>query len=209
MKKAISVLLALLMVLSCSTVAFAGSWVEANNLESSDIVIYCTACGSEKSGGKCTGKFGCNCCEACPGYIDDTGVALNCTQFCGCRYDVFYDIDVFDKTTGELLHKGTQKNVYYWKPVCCEKCTGVVGCKCNDVTDDKDGCSCSFCAFTPDKTEEMLQEGLEKGRTSFTGAIQNVLIILRDLMYDLFNSLFEFLRIDVILGPDRVPKESV
>lgn len=209
MKKFLSVFLAVLMIFSIATTAFAGSYLEEE--AQVGVLVRCADCDN------CTGKFGCNCCINCPGYVDENNVAINTAQFLGCAYGQYYDTDVYaynsdgsvqknDDGTFKLEHKGDYKMHYYWKALCCEECTGRKGCRCNN-TDYDNPCGCPDCLFKPDHTEEKIQEGLEAGREGFTGGIQAALIAVRDVMYDLFNKLFEFLRIDIILG--KKPSETV
>lgn len=212
MKKFISLLMAVLMIMSVATVAFAAPGSYKEEAANSYVFLKCEKCSS------CTGKFGCECCEACPGYMGEDGVPDNLGEYLDCRFGFYYDIDVYKynpdgsiKTkadgTYDLEHEGTFKMRYYWKTPCCGECTGKKGCQCNN-TDFKDSCGCVCCTYTPDHTEEQIQEGLETGRQGFASGIQTALIAIRDVMYDLFNKLFEFLRIDVILGKDRVPTTS-
>lgn len=211
MKKIISILLAALMIFSLATVVFAGSYTE--EAANTDVLEKCEACAG------CTGKFGCNCCEACPGYINGDGVATNLAGYSICHYGSYYDVDVYEYDENgaviknadgsfALKHEGDYTMHYYWKAKCCEDCTGKLGCKCNNQ-DLKENCGCPACFYQPDHTEEQIQEGLQKGREGYTSGIQTALIAIRDVMYELFNKLFEFLRIDVILGADRVPSVTV
>ena len=209
MKKIISLLLAVLMIFSVMVVAFAGSYKEEAANEG--VLVRCAVCD------KCTGKFGCNCCAECPGYIDENGVATNSAQFLDCAFGSYYDVDIYkydengaiikkDDGTYDLEHKGDYKMHYYWKALCCEECTGRKGCRCNN-TDYENPCGCPCCLYEPDHTEEKIQEGLDKGKEGFTNGIQSALIAIRDVMYELFNKLFAFLRIDIILG--KQPSETV
>ena len=211
MKKILSILLAALIIMSVGSVAFAGSYIEEG--ANATVLVRCTECDN------CTGKFGCNCCEDCPGYVDKNGVATNISQFLGCAYDFYYDVDVYqynpDGSVAKdadgkyiVIHEGTLKNRYYWTAPCCEECTGRKGCRCNN-TDYAKPCGCPDCLYEPDHTEEKIQEGVDKAQEGYTNGIQGALIAIRDVMYDLFNKLFAFLRIDVILGKDRVPSETV
>lgn len=209
MKKIISLLLAVLMIFSASVVAFADSYKEEAANEG--VLVRCAECDN------CTGKFGCNCCTECPGYIDKNGVATNSAQFLDCAFGSYYDVDIYkydengaviknEDGTYALEHKGDYKMHYYWKALCCEECTGRKGCRCNN-TDYENPCGCPCCLYEPDHTEEKIQEGLDKGKEGYTNGIQGALIAIRDVMYDLFNKLFAFLRIDIILG--KQPSETV
>lgn len=204
MKRLISMFLAVLLMMSVSSVALAvgGSFYEEQALKDAGIVVKCEKCGDA-----CTGKFGCTCCEECPGRVDSDGIALNIGDYLECRYGYYFDSDVYSQNadgSSTLVHNGDFKMHYYWKPLCCEECTGKKGCTCNNV-DYETPCGCPCCYYEPDHLEERIEEGVEKGRQGFTNGIQGALATLRDLMYDFFNRIFEFLRIDVILGKDRVP----
>ena len=165
MKKVISILLALIMLFSVTCVAFAGSWQEEEAYQT--IRNYCPYHGKDE----CKGYFyydtnlkrqvGCDCCEKCPNYIKN-GVAVNIGEYSACRVDSYFDIDVMDKE-GNIIHNGDLTTHYYWKAKCCEACTEKVGCKCNN-TEDPDACGCPYCEFTPDHTDEKIEEGLDKGR---------------------------------------------
>lgn len=215
MKKVLSFLLAALMIFSVGTVAFAGSYQE--EAANAGVLRRCTECD------ECTGLFGCNCCEECPGYLDADGVATNTALYEACAFGFYWDVDVYKlESDGSyarnedgsyiLLHKANPETAgkvrYYWKALCCEECTGKKGCRCNNQ-DYENPCGCMGCYFEPDHTEEKIQEGVEKGQEGFIKGIQSALSALREVMYDLFDKLFEFLRIDVILGKDRVPSEKV
>ncbi len=210
MKKILSVLIAVLIVFSTLTTVFAAQGTYQEENANAAVFVRCDKCEA------CTGKFGCNCCADCPGYMGDDGVPTNTNRFTGCRFGYYLDVDVYeigadgkivkeaDGVTDKLIHDGDDTIHYYWKALCCEDCTGLKGCQCNN-TDNKEACGCVYCAYTPDHTDEQIKDGLEKGREGYTNGIQSALSALREIMYDLFNKLFEFLRIDVILGKDRVP----
>lgn len=209
MKKIISILLAALMIFSIATVAFAGSYIEEER--NAEVCVRCSECPD------CTGKFGCDCCQFCPGYIDNNGVPINLSKFLDCAYDSYYDVDVFkydengavifdENGNAVLEHKGDYTTHYYWKARCCEECTGRVGCKCNN-TDYANPCGCPCCLYEPDHSAEKIQEGLDSGREGYTKGIQGALLAVKQVMYDLFDKLFKFLRVDHILG--KKPSDTV
>lgn len=200
MKKIISVLLALIMLFSMSAVAFAvGNWQEEEAYKT--IRVYCPNCDD------CKGYFvydetlkrqvGCDCCDKCPNRIVD-GIAVNIGEYLACRIDSYFDLDTMN-ADGTLAHKGDLTTHYYWKAKCCDLCTEKRGCKCNN-TEDKDACGCPYCEFTPDHTDEKIEAGLEKGREGYINGIQTALKAMRDVMYEFFDSLFKFLRLDDVLG---------
>ena len=198
MKKLLSALLAVIMIFSLASVAFAGSWNEEQ--ANANITEYCTSCNNP-----CTGKFGCTCCDQCPGHIDENGVATNTSGYLPCRFDFYLDVDIVD-ADGNIIHKGDQKVHYYWKVKCCDACTGKVGCKCN-CKDGKDP-KCPYCVDeTEDDTDKKIEEGIDKGRTGFINGIQKALTSVRDVMYKLFDALFKFLRLEDLLG--KTPSETV
>lgn len=197
MKKIISVLLAILMVFSLTVIAFAyGSREEEANC--SDVRFYCEFCDS------CSGKFGCKCCEKCPGHLDENAEPTNTGLYASCRYDSYLDSDEYDPISGDKVYEGDWFIHYYWKGMCCAECTGLKGCQCHNTTDKSCTCQCVACSYTPDEFAEAVKDGIEAGRQGYTSGIQTALAAIRDVMYDLFNQLFEFLRIDIVL-PGREP----
>ncbi len=203
MKKVLSVIIAVIMAFSLlSVVAFAGTKEEADAC--AEIKVFCESCDN------CTGKFGCNCCENCPGYVDESGNATNVGKYSPCRYDSYYSYDVFtyDETSQTYVasEQGDGKIHYYWKPLCCDNCTGLKGCQCNNTDDGADNCECAYCAYTPDHFAEQVEDGLESGRVGFMAGIQSALQSMRRVLYNLFDRLFAFLRVDELLG--RTPTET-
>ena len=190
MKKIISVLLTLIMLFSLASIAFAGSWQEEEAYK--EVRVYGPDCDN------CSGTFGRDHSTNCPNYVNENGVAVNIGEYSGCRVDSYFDIDEIDKE-GNIIHKGDLTTHYYWKAKCCEDCTGKFGCKCNN-TDNKDACGCPYCEYTPDHTDEKIEEGLEKGKQGYIHGIQTALKAVREVMYNLFDELFKFLRLDDVLG---------
>ncbi len=193
MKKLLSVLLAVIMIFSFSAVAFAaGSWEE----EQANIGIteFCTNCSNP-----CTGKFGCTCCEDCPGHIDERGDATNISGYLECRFGYYLDSDIVDGN-GNIVHKGDNKVHYYWKAKCCDDCTGKVGCKCN-CKDGKEP-NCPYCIDNDedDNIDDKINGGINAAQNGFINGIQTALKAVRDVMYELFDALFEFLRLEDLLG---------
>lgn len=186
MKKIISLALVVMMLFSLSVVAFAdaGSWDEAQTCAS--VTRKCAVCDA------CTGKFGCSCCEKCPGAVDINGTPINLASLIECSYGYYVDRD-FTAPDG-TEHFGDFETHYYWKTPCCENCTGLVGCHCN----------CGNCIYCPEEPKDEFDEKFEEARETaingFSKGIQSALTALRKVLYDLFDRLFEFLRLEDVLG---------
>lgn len=195
MKKLLSVFLATIMIFSFATVAFAaGSW----NEEQANVGIkeYCTSCGNA-----CEGVFGCTCCENCPGHLDEKGNATNVSGYLECRYGFYLDADIVDDG-GHTIHTGDNKMHYYWKAKCCDDCTGKAGCKCNCKTEDGKANKCPYCIDNDEdqNISDKVDGGIQAAQNGFINGIQTALISVRDVMYKLFDALFEFLRLEDLLG---------
>lgn len=196
MKKILSLLLVVSMLLTFSGMAFAGSWQEHE--ANKGVKEYCSnvECDVE-----CSGTFGCTCCGECPNALNDRGEAVNIGGYSNCRVDSYLDIDIKD-SAGNTIHYGDQVTKYYWKSLCCEECTGMGDCMCH--------CGCEHC-IDPLADDGNLGESIENAQQSaqngFIKGIQAALTSLRKVMYDLFDRLFEFLRLEDLLG--KVPSERV
>lgn len=193
MKKLLSVFLAVTMILSLSLVAFAAGSLEEEQANI-DIREYCTNCGNA-----CTGMFGCTCCENCPGHLDEFGNATNISGYLECRFGYYLDADVFD-ADGKLTHKGDNKTHYYWKAKCCDDCTGKVGCKCNCKNGKEANCPYCIDQEAEDGVADKVEGGIHAAQNGFISGIQTALTAVRDVMYELFDALFEFLRLEDLLG---------
>lgn len=192
MKKLLSVFLAAVMIFTFASVVFAGSWNDEQ--ANAGITEYCTNCGNA-----CTGTFGCTCCENCPGHIDDYGNATNVVGYLACRYDFYLDVDIYD-ANGTLIHEGDQKTHYYWKAKCCDDCTGKVGCKCNCKNGDEANCPYCIDEDANDDLNDKVEGGIHAAQNGFINGIQTALTSVRDVMYELFDALFKFLRLEDLLG---------
>lgn len=192
MKKLLSVFLAAVMIFTFASVAFAGSWYDEQ--ANAGITEYCTNCGNA-----CTGTFGCTCCEECPGYIDADGNAANVAGYLACRYDFYLDVDIYDGD-GHRIHTGDQKMHYYWKAKCCDDCTGKVGCKCNCKNGDEANCPYCIDEDADDNLSDKVEGGIHAAQNGFINGIQTALTSVRDVMYELFDALFKFLRLEDLLG---------
>lgn len=200
MKKLLSVVLAVIMIFSFSAVAFAaGSWNEEQ--ANAGITEYCTHCSNP-----CTGVFGCTCCEECPGYIDENGVATNVSEYLECRYGYYRDIDIYVDGSSVPTHKGDQTIHYYWKVKCCDECTGKVGCKCNCKNGKEANCPYCIDEDAEDNIDDKINGGISAAQNGFIGGIQSALTAVRDVMYELFDALFKFLRLEEILG--KLPPQT-
>lgn len=194
MKKVLSLLLVVSMLFTFSGMAFAGTWqeYEANK----GVKVYCT---NNQCNVECSGTFGCTCCNECPNALNDRGEAVNLGGFANCRVDSYFDIDIKD-SAGNTIHTGSQVTLYYWKSPCCEECTGKNTCMCH--------CGCPHC-IDPLADDGDLKETIEGAQSSaqngFIKGIQAALNSMRKVMYDLFDRLFEFLRLEDLLG--KTPSE--
>lgn len=196
MKKVLSLLLVVSMLLTFSGMAFAGSWQEHE--ANKGVKEYCqnSECGVE-----CTGTFGCNCCTQCPNFLNERGEAVNLAGFASCHVDCYLDLDEKD-AAGNIVHTGSQVTVYYWKALCCENCTGKSDCKCH--------CGCDHCVdplADDGDLEGAIENAQDKAQNGFIKGISSALESLRKVMYDLFDRLFEFLRLEDLLG--KGPSERV
>ncbi len=188
MKKVISIALVIVMMLSFSAVAFAeteGSYQES--VIYADIERKCpNGCDT------CTGKVGCNCCAACYGALNEEGLLVNIAKLGPCSFGSYIFTDIYDDNN-QIVVTGDNKTHYYWKPLCCENCTGLAGCHCD--------CGCQYCPKdTSNEVGDKIDGAIETGRNGFINGIQTALKAVRDVMYDLFEKLFEFLRLEDILG---------
>lgn len=180
------------MIFSFSAVAFAAGSAEEEALNKG-ITEYCTSCSNP-----CTGVFGCTCCSDCPGHLDENGNATNVAGYLECRYGYYLDADVKD-SKGNLVHQGDNKMHYYWKAKCCDDCTGKAGCKCN--CEDASGVKCPYCMNDEDDNlNDKVEGGIHAAQNGFINGIQTALTSVRDVMYELFDALFKFLRLEDILG---------
>ncbi len=76
--------------------------------------------------------------------------------------------------------------------LCCKKCTGIIPCDC--------GCSC--CTLSEEDIENMNPDQIfdENQQEQIITGFQKVLGRLRTFFDDFFEMVFEFLRLDEILG---------
>lgn len=194
MKKLLSVFLAAVMIFSFASVAFAAGSAaeEAANVGARE---YCTSCGNE-----CTGVFGCTCCEACPGHLNENGEATNLTGYLECRFGYYLDADIMDGN-GNVIYDGDNTVHYYWKVKCCDDCTGKTGCKCDCKLENGKTNKCPYCVNTDDDNiDNKVDQGIQSAQNGFINGIQTALKSVRDVMYKLFDALFEFLRLEDLLG---------
>lgn len=196
MKKVLSLLLVVSMIFTFSSVAFAGTWQEAES--NKGVREYCT---NPECGVECLGTFGCTCCEKCPNLLDETGTAVNIGGYANCHVESYLDLDVKD-SAGNIIHYGEQITKYYWKAKCCDDCTGKGDCICH--------CGCPHCVDPMADDGDLsgkVDGAIDKAQNGFIKGIQSALEALRKVMYDLFDRLFEFLRLEDLLG--KGPTESV
>ncbi len=76
--------------------------------------------------------------------------------------------------------------------LCCKKCTGIIPCSC--------GCSC--CTLSEEDIENMNPDQIfnEQQQEQIVDTFQKVLGRIREFFDDFFDTLFELLRLDEILG---------
>ena len=79
---------------------------------------------------------------------------------------------------------------------CCAECTGLKPCSC-----------CSCCAVITDENlgdnESILDNYItDKDKESFVEGFQSILKVISDFFDNLFDTIFEFLRLDEVLGRD-------
>ena len=89
-----------------------------------------------------------------------------------------------------------QKNSF-----CCIDCTGFNGCTC--------GCGCGYCKKgnenIDDDNNTLDNVVTEQDKENFVSGFQSVLKKLSDFFNDLFDKIFEFLKIDGVLGKGDDP----
>ncbi len=172
MKRIIAVLMAVLMLCGCMTVAaFAAS-------ENGQVEVDRDILGPEYKyaiPGQCTcmdqhKEPKCDCCIYCPNL--DRSLVRSCVEW------------IVD---GESA------------AVCCADCTGLVGCNC--------GCGCGACASDNKDVEDFDNNigdywGPEQ-QQSFIDAFQAILKRISDAFDAFFQAIFEFLRIDEVLGKNE------
>ncbi len=154
MKKIISVLLVLTMLMSFGVVALAAG---VNN------TIGTCRCVDHVEGA-------CTCCVYCP--------TLSLSEQTSCLQRTAI-------TEGDT--------VSYSVVVCCDECTGIVGCQCDGCVEEKEDGFGSLIggdgALIPEDTQETIVE-----------VFQRILGQISDAFDRFFNAIFEFLRLDEVLG---------
>ncbi len=156
MKKVISVLLSLVMVMSClGVLAVAG-------VDGTTGICVCQNHITEN----------CSCCVYCP--------QLSESAKAGC-------VTREDKGDG-----------YYLIIACCESCTGLAFCDCGE----SNGCSCSSCKDENIEDSEASQGALlpEDVQSDIVSWFQLILGRISDAFDVFFDAIFEFLRLDEVLG---------
>lgn len=112
----------------------------------------------------------CYCCVDCPA-LDVTSLRLGCAVIVGDHYET-----------------------------CCDNCKGfTTGYACNC------GCGCSYCKVTSSGTSSDLSDLKdqiwgEEQQNNFVDGFQAVLKKISDAFDKFFDAIFEFLRLDEILG---------
>lgn len=158
MKKVISVLLAVVMLFTMGTMAFAVV------IEEPEITDKCTCDDHEASS-----LGSCHCCVLCPNI--DKSWLTSCAK---------------DKSTDGS----------YDGSLCCAYCTGIFPCSC--------GCDCCDPNNTDDGSGSIFgpidDEVVEDAQDDFISGFQKILKRISDVFDKLFDAIFEFLRVDDLLG---------
>lgn len=147
MKKALSLFLAVLMILSVVAVSFGA-------FAADEKVCTCADCTGTPNG--------CHCCVYCP-YLDTTYL-LSCAK---------------------------DKDGHFKGSFCCGECDGIWPCDCN----------CTCCKDKDEKPSDDPSPILTpEQQKDFIKAFQNVLKKVAGVFDMIFNAIFEFLRLDELLG---------
>lgn len=158
MKKIISVLLAVVMLFTMGTMAFAAVIEDPDTTET---------CRCDNHVG--TPANSCHCCVLCPNI--DKSWLTSCAK----------DKSVDGSYDGSL---------------CCAYCTGIFpcncGCACCDRNNADNGNGSIFGPIDPDVKEEAQED--------FISGFQKILKRISDVFDKFFDSIFEFLRLDDLLG---------
>ena len=127
--------------------------------------------------GAATGK-----CEAC-------GSKEHKAENCYCCIDC-ENLDIHHITSCIKDAERLENGEYDLNARCCTSCTGIIPCSC--------GCSCcSLSESDKDTGKEIFTEEQQEG---IIDAFQSVLGRVREFFDKLFNTIFEFLRFDEIMG---------
>lgn len=80
------------------------------------------------------------------------------------------------------------------KIVCCYECTGIYPCSC--------GCECCKTGNEDINDDDSIMDDLitEQDKENFVDGFQAILKQISDFFDDLFDAIFEFLRLDEVLG---------
>ena len=179
MKKALSIVLALIMIMSSCMLAFAAE---------------------EKCCDNCTETVDCRCCEEC--LYGATGTyreckCSECTKTAGCICCVFcpYLNEAYVLSCAEVVvGSNGEKRVV----LCCENCKGVFPCECGVKASD---CSCVICDGKSKEANESEKDPLlsEEQQKDFVTAFQKIIKVLENAFNKFFDAIFEFLRIEEVV----------
>lgn len=129
-------------------------------------------------------SFAAPVCDCGIGDHKTTGYCT-CCPFCP-NVDHSYILDCVDLETGEM---------------CCDKCSGMATGDC--------GCDCSTC--TTGSSENYKPEDIitPEQQENFIDAFQQFIKKISDFFDELFDKIFEFLKIDDVIGKgDELPTEG-
>ena len=122
-----------------------------------------------------TGNKDCKCCVYC--LSTDNNYRVNCAK----------------------PHTDADGVVYY--EVCCSKCTGIHPCDCGN------SCGCGYCkSYDEDVNDKNGSNDYitEQDKEAFVDGFQGILKKISDFFDMIFDAVFEFLRLDEVLG--RTPE---
>ncbi len=161
MKKVISVLLAVVMLFTMSTMAFAVV------IEEPEITAKCTCANHESAT-----LNSCHCCVLCPN---------------------------IDKSYLTSCAKDKSENGLYDGSLCCANCTGIFPCKC--------GCDCCDPNNANTGNKPVIGPGeeiwTEEAQDDFISGFQKIIQRIAAVFDEFFNRIFEFLRLEELLGSIR------
>ncbi len=126
----------------------------------------------------------CECTE--DHYPAESGEKCHCCIWCD-NLDLSYRTACVEKT----VFVGEDGKTYYDLQTCCVECNGIYPCTCN----------CTCCPVNSDGSENDSKPIFsEDQQEQIVTTFQRVLKTLREWFDNFFNTIFEFLRFDEIMG---------